>query len=86
MAWTVSVSSRARKNLRDAPPDVLAWAMGVLSRLQIDPRIRGAEKLKGRGKSFRVRRGDFRLIYEVIDSEQKVIVSHIANRREAYRG
>jgi mRNA interferase RelE/StbE len=49
-----------------------------------DPRPRGAVKLAGRN-DYRIRVGDYRVIYAVDDEERLIIVARIAHRREVYR-
>ena len=56
----------------------------AVDRLADDPRPRGAEKLAGRD-DYRVRVGDYRIVYAVDDSERLVLVARIAHRREVYR-
>ena len=52
--------------------------------LAADPRPRGAVKLAGRD-DFRIRVGDYRIVYAVGDAERLVLVARIAHRREVYR-
>jgi mRNA interferase RelE/StbE len=49
-----------------------------------DPRPVGCAKLAGRD-DFRIRVGDYRVVYSVDDAERLVIVARIAHRREVYR-
>ena len=49
-----------------------------------DPRPPGAVKLAGRG-DYRIRVGDYRIVYAVDDEERLVIVARIAHRRDVYR-
>lgn len=56
----------------------------AIDALADDPRPRGAAKLAGRD-DYRVRVGDYRVIYAVDDDERLVIVARIAHRREVYR-
>lgn len=56
----------------------------AVDRLADDPRPRGAEKLAGRD-DYRVRVGDYRIVYAVDDGERLVLVARIAHRREVYR-
>ena len=48
------------------------------------PRPPGCEKLSGSDR-YRVRQGDFRIIYEVADPTATVVVVKIGNRRDVYR-
>ncbi len=52
--------------------------------LAADPRPHGAAKLAGRD-DFRIRVGDYRIVYAVDDAERLVLVARIAHRREVYR-
>ena len=52
--------------------------------LAVDPRPPGAVKLAGRD-DFRIRVGDYRIVYAVDDAERLVLVARIAHRREVYR-
>ena len=50
-----------------------------------EPRPRGVEKLHGTKNRYRVRMGDYRVIYEVEDDLLLVLVVRIGHRREVYR-
>lgn len=52
--------------------------------LASDPRSPGAKKLSGEEK-YRVRQGDYRILYEILDEAVTVYVVRIAQRVEAYR-
>ena len=52
--------------------------------LQDDPRPDGREKLTGRDNRYRIRVGDYRVIYEVEDRELRVLVVIVGHRREVY--
>lgn len=52
--------------------------------LQTEPRPPGCEKLSGEEK-YRLRQGDYRILYEIIDRELIVTVVKIGNRRDVYR-
>lgn len=56
----------------------------AIESLAAEPRPRGVVKLAGRD-DFRIRVGEYRIVYAVDDAEQVVLVARIAHRREAYR-
>jgi mRNA interferase RelE/StbE len=53
--------------------------------LSKNPRPPGNEKLRGADGLYRVRQGDYRIIYTVKDAELVVLVITIGNRRDVYR-
>lgn len=52
--------------------------------LKNNPRPRNAKKLYG-GKGYRIRVGDYRVLYTINDLEKKVEVYSVAHRKEVYR-
>jgi mRNA interferase RelE/StbE len=57
----------------------------MLKGLRDEPRPAGVKKLAGSKLDWRVRIGDYRILYEIDDTEQLVTVWRIAHRREVYR-
>jgi mRNA interferase RelE/StbE len=60
----------------------------VINRIQAlseNPRPAGSEKLSGHDK-YRVRQGQYRIVYSVSDEEVVICVVRVAHRREVYRG
>ena len=53
--------------------------------LAAEPRPAGAQKLAGSAAHYRLRQGDFRVLYEVDDRQRRVVVVKIGHRREVYR-
>ncbi len=54
--------------------------------LATDPRPQGVEKLAGDENAYRVRVGDYRIIYEIRDEVLLVMVLKVGHRRDVYRG
>lgn len=57
----------------------------VVEGLEIEPRPSGVVKLQGRENTYRVRSGDFRVLFEIHDRELLVLVVDVGNRREVYK-
>ncbi len=57
----------------------------AIAALAEDPRPPGAEMLSGSEGLFRIRVGDYRVIYAVEDDRLVVLVLHVGHRREVYR-
>ncbi len=56
-----------------------------IDNLSFDPRPRGVRKVRREENSYRLRVGDYRVLYDVYDNEKLVSVYSIRHRREAYR-
>ena len=83
-AHRVEVATRARRDLERLAPALVERLGRALIALADDPRPRSSEKLVG-ADAYRVRVGDYRIIYEIDDNARVVIVSRIRHRREVYR-
>ena len=82
--YRVDLSRRAEKDLDRLPPRGAARVIAVLRHLAEDARPPGADKLVA-VEGFRVRAGEYRIVYFVDDVTQVVTVYRIRHRREAYR-
>lgn len=56
-----------------------------IDRLADEPRPPGSKKLSGHENRYRVRLGDYRIIYEVYDHQVLVLVLRVRHRKDAYR-
>jgi len=83
-AHRVEVATRARRDLERLAPDLVERLGRALVALGDDPRPRSCEKLVDID-AYRIRVGDYRIIYEIDDRGRVVIVSRIRHRREVYR-
>ena len=84
MSYRVILPKSVQKRLDRLPDDVAGRIMVRLSTLESNPRPADVKKLKGR-PAWRVRVGDYRILYEIHDRELVVIVVTIGHRREVYR-
>ena len=57
----------------------------AIERLEVEPRPRGALKLKGIEATYRIRIGDYRVFYQVQDKILLVLVVKVGNRKDVYR-
>ncbi len=84
MTYTVVFLRRAQKELEDLPHGDLARVRDAISGFAANPRPPGCIKLTGRA-GWRIRVGDYRVIYEIDDRQHIVTILHIGNRRDVYR-
>jgi mRNA interferase RelE/StbE len=81
--YNIDFSKKAQKKLdklSDAIADPILSAIGSLS---INPRPQGYKKLKGR-KGYRIRVGNYRVIYEIFDEVLLIDVIDLGHRKEIY--
>jgi mRNA interferase RelE/StbE len=83
MSYEVLILRRAQKELADLPKANYVRVRDAVAALADDPRPMGCKKLVGRD-GWRIRSGDYRVIYEVDDAEEKITVLHIGHRRDIY--
>lgn len=86
MTYTLRFAARAKKTFLKYPKKLQDRILKALEPLKQTPRPRQAEKLSGREDLFRVRVGDYRVIYSVHDDELLVLVVKIGHRGKVYRG
>lgn len=84
MSYRVELTAAAARQVRKLPRPARDRVLDAIENLGKDPRPRGAKKLVGEQTAWRVRIGDYRVIYDVFDSELTVSVVRAAHRREVY--
>lgn len=81
----VEFTRAARKDLDDIPRPMRLRILEAIEALADEPRPNGCRKLVGGTNEYRIRIGDYRVLYEVEDEAVLVLVVRVAHRREAYR-
>lgn len=84
MAFVVEFSSRATRAFLKLPPETQRRIAPKIDALVDDPRPPGCEKLSGLG-GYRIRVGDYRIVYEIEDATEIITVAAIGHRRDIYR-
>jgi mRNA interferase RelE/StbE len=82
--YNVRIKRSAAKELKGFPLRDRRRIVQRIESLASDPRPPGHEKLSGEEK-YRVRQGDYRILYEIVDRDLIVTVVKIGNRRDVYR-
>ena len=85
MTYRVDLTAAAARQIKKLPRPARDRVLDAIEDLAEDPRPHGARKLVGEQHAWRVRVGDFRVIYDVLDTELTVTVVRTAHRREVYR-
>jgi mRNA interferase RelE/StbE len=82
--YTVLFKRSAERELRATPPNDAKRILQIIQGLGLDPRPPGCKKLKGQ-EAYRVRQGDYRILYTIDDSSKVVEIIKIGHRSEVYR-
>ena len=85
MSYSVQVAPSAVRQMRKLTPDARRRIQAAIELLAESPRPPGAKKLSGGSGDWRVRTGDYRIIYEIHDARLVVLVVAVGHRREIYR-
>ena len=84
MKHEVRLSKRALRELESLDFAVRNRITSKLDELAENPFPRGTVKLQGRDGTFRVRVGDYRVLYEVLGNERMILVDKVDHRSGAY--
>ena len=85
MAYTLEIPKSAKKELEALPRQIGGRVVAVVRGLAVDPRPEGCVKLAGFKDTYRIRVGDYRVVYEIHDLVLRVLLLKIGHRREVYR-
>lgn len=83
--YRLIVSHSARKEALSLPREVQERIRPAVGALAGEPRPYGCDKLKGEEGFYRIRVGDYRVVYHVDDDDMTVTVTRIKHRRDIYR-
>jgi mRNA interferase RelE/StbE len=82
--YELLLKRKVEKNIARLPDTVYERVVRTISSLVEEPQPPGSRKLQGR-EHWRVRVGDYRIIYGIDDERRIVEILNVAHRREAYR-
>ena len=84
--YKILIEHAAEHDLKHLQPDVLKRITPVIRRLTMNPRPLGCHKIKGSKNDWRIRVGEYRIIYEICDLLLEVRIMRIRHRKDVYRG
>lgn len=85
MSYHIDLTRRAAKSLDAIDKPQRRRVMAVIDRLAENPRPAQCVKLSGQHNEWRVRAGDYRVVYQVHDNRLLVLVVEIGHRSTVYR-
>lgn len=82
--FRIEFTTAAAREIRKLDPQIRRRILSGVTDLERDPRPHGCRKLAGYDNAWRIRVGDYRVLYEVIDEQVLVTVVRVAHRRAVY--
>ena len=83
MIYKVEINKVARKNLDRMSDSIVEPILKAINKLAENPRPQGYKKLKGR-PGFRIRVGDYRIIYEIFEDVLLIEIVDLGHRKDIY--
>lgn len=82
MPYRVELAPAAQRELRRLPRQVASRLADPIESLSTDPRPHGVRKVRGQESTWRMRVGSYRVIFDIDDDRQLVVVLKVARRTE----
>ena len=86
MPYAIDFAPKAAVALSALPPKIRRQVARRVDLLAAHPRAPDSKKLQGLENLYRVRSGDYRIVYQIQDKKLLVLVVRIGNRRDVYHG
>jgi mRNA interferase RelE/StbE len=85
MAFRIEWKKSTRKDLRKLPATAADKIVEAVEQLSQNPFPHGVEKLSGSEHAYRIRLGDYRIVYEVVTESKLVEIQRVRHRKDVYR-
>ena len=85
MAFRIEWKKSTKKDLRKLPPEEVDRILEAVDGLAEESFPHGSEKLAGSECTYRIRIGDYRVIYEVVTTTKLVEIQRVRHRKDVYR-
>lgn len=82
--YSIAFARSARRELEVLDSSVIPRILSKIESLETQPRPNGSRKLTGEKHLWRIRIGDYRVIYSILDKERRIDITAVRHRREAY--
>lgn len=84
-SYQIEIARTAAKDLRGIDRKWIPMVVAAIETLESDPRPAGCKKLVGSDHTYRLRVGDYRVVYDIHDAMLIILVVRIRHRRDVYR-
>jgi len=85
VSYSLSYRPSVEKDLQSIPHALVARIIARMDRLPSDPFPVQSTKLQGAERLYRLRVGDYRIVYEVDPEARHILVQYVRHRRDVYR-
>jgi mRNA interferase RelE/StbE len=82
--YLVTFTASAKKELKDLPSEAIDRILPKIRGLSVGPRPAGCKKLHGYKDHWRIRVGNYRVVYAIDDTGKSVDIRRIAHRKDVY--
>jgi len=83
--YQIEIKTSAKKELARLPRQIAEKVVERIKWLADNPRPDGCKKLRGKDSVYRIRVGDYRVVYSIVDQYLIIEVIRIRHRREVYK-
>lgn len=83
--YQIEFTTSAAKEYRALPREIKRRVSVAIDGLSQEPRPHGVRKLSGHERLYRIRVGEYRILYEIDDDRVLILVTRVRHRNEAYR-
>lgn len=85
MSYKIQISKSASKQIKKLSSELQKRIQNKIDNLAIEPRPDGVKKLKGRENGYRIRVGDYRILYDIFDDVLLISVVEVGHRSNIYK-
>jgi mRNA interferase RelE/StbE len=85
MIYSLTFKPSASKDIESLQVEISQRILSEIEKLEHHPRPVGCKKIVGSKNDWRIRIGNYRVLYEIDDDEHRIRVFRVKHRKEAYR-
>jgi mRNA interferase RelE/StbE len=85
MSYQIEITPAAQRNIKKLPKNIQQQIIEKLEELVLEPRPMGVVKLAAKEDLYRLRMGNYRIIYRIQDPVLSILITKIGHRRDIYR-
>jgi len=83
--YEITFAKRVEKQITKLPQKDQVSIIRAITKLGKNPRPKGSKKLIGEENTYRIRQGNYRVVYDILDDKLVILVLRVRHRKDAYR-